>query len=1082
MKRTFAALIAIALLAASARADFAPLATGPSGALNSENGDGGFLVEQFANATLSGEPASTRLETTISLPPAKGARSLRWTTALVPRRTGSHAFALRSTGPATLKIDGKTVVTAKGDGSRATGEAALAANKSYAVVIELRDPKGTATLAAEWSAPSADAMPSQKQVAAPVVAAPRVKIGAPVTLKNDAYSLASSAEGVLTLTELATGAQATFAPDVSVVFQPGDTGKKLDAKGSRYVDDTAVGGTNYIVPAWDKETDFLVAAQPRTTLRPTAATNASGTVRWKFPDQPGYTLAADVALPAGTGEPTLALTLTPKQAGQFSIGYVGAPAIEATACDWIWQPLVWTGKRFPNRSYLTSEYELPIPAVMVGNGGVAIGVAADAREMPFRMPTYGNSRFGVVLRDDTGAMRPQIFAPLLGTADSQMKPGKPYAFTLRLIAKKGDWYAAYKHLAQSLYAFGDQRESGVSSLNTTIDNMLALICDDRYSYWHARYKTWGYQNDGGPDAGRQQSAADALSLALVCDDRAMLTTRAIPTLEYMLSRKGLSTKFSAADFLGGFVRSAPSDLSAAFRLTGGRSTAIRDLLGSKSGPIRKPKPDGSDAIDLAKDQLGSDLSNYALTGDRAFLESAKTAADAYIALRVAKPAANFDDVGSSFWTELSPAYDMLFELFALTNEPKYRDAAAASLREYSGFVYLVPPIPAGTVTVNPGGKFNGQPVPEETVPAWRVAANGLAAECAGTAHSHRGVFMASYASYMARLGAMTNDTLLRDIARSAIVGRYANYPSYAYRGGYTTVFEKANYPLKTFEEIKKFTSAHYNHLVPMAAFLVDYLVSETAARSGGAVDFPADYTNTGAYFRNRVYGARSGTFYDEHDVNLWLPRGLVTSDTIQLNVVSGYGNGKLYLALANQSAKPVTATLTIDPKRVDLSGSHAAKLWLDNKAAPAISVTDGKLRVTVSPKGLTCVAIERAAVQSDVTAAMTDPDVAPLPAGSRQTVTAPFGDVTATALRLGKGLTSVHVFTTAGPDAIRDATLVSTIDGKTARVPLKEYPFEATVPVVDAATEFACTIETTDAGGKAVASPQVSVKLREPAR
>lgn len=1081
-----AVLVTLMLATLAHGQSWTPLTTGAAGALNSENGDAGFVAEYFANADLSGKPTASRLETAIrakaALPPgvaAGGPKSVRWTTAVVPKRTGPHQFALKSSAGATLSVDGKVIVTvpAAGSAQRVAATVPLEAGKSYAVVIALRDPKGDATLAAEWFPPATDAPTVAPKPATPIAAAPRTKIGAATTLRNDAYTLAASPEGVLTLTETATGVSATFAPDVSVVFQPAGTETKLDAKGTRYVDDTPVGGTNYIVPAWNKEVDFLAAAKPRATLRPTSSTSANDAIRWTFPPQAGYAVAATVALPKGTAEPTVTLTLTPKQAGSFSVGYVGAPAVTTDAADWIWQPLVWTGRRFPNRSYLTTEYELPIPAAMVGQGGVAIGVAADPKEMPFRMPTYANSRFGVLLRDENGAMRPQLFAPVLGTPDSAMRSGETYTFTVRLVARKGDWYAAYRHLGQSLYAFGDQRENGVSNLNATIDNFVALINDDRYSYWHARYKTWGYQNDGGPDAGRQQSAADALSLALVCDDRTLLETRALPTLEYMLSRKSLSTKFSEADFMGGFVRSAPSDLVAAYALTGNRSTAIRELVAPLVDIAKKTKA-GGNAIDAQKDALAAALSTYRLTNDPAALAAARSAADAYIALRVAKPAADFGDVGSSFWTELAPAYDALFELYAITDDAKYRDAAAAALREFSGFVYLVPPIPSCTITANKGGTYNGQPVPEETVPAWRVAANGLTAECAGTAHSHRGVFMASYAAYMARLGGLTNDTLLRDIARSAVVGRYANYPSYAYRNGYSTVFEKADYPLRSFEEIKKFTSAHYNHLVPMAAFLVDYLVGETAARSRGAVDFPGELTNTGAYFRNRVYGARPGTFYDDRGVNLWLPRGLVTTDgTIQLNTLSGYGNGRLYLALANQLDESVTTTLTIDPRRVDLKGSHATRVWIDNAPGAPVTTTDGKLRITVSPKGLTCVAIDGARVTMDVNGAMLDESAAPVPAGSRQTATAAFGEVTATALRLGKGLTRVHVFTTAKPDAVRSATLVYTVDGKATRLPLKEFPFEATVAVDDAARAFACSVEVVDAAGAGVTSPTLTLPL-----
>ena len=1050
---------------------FLPLASGPLGDVNAKDGDSGFYAEYFAAPNPAGAPLTGRLEATPGAAPAPGAlagkaHAARWTATLTPRRTGNYTFALRSIGASILKLDGKRLLSRPAASTlinyRTLATAPLETGKPYEVVVELRDPTGKGQIAVEWSPPTATATPEPQRpstteaVAGP---APGTRIGAPATLQNDAYRLDSQEDGTLLLTERASGAAARFAPEFAVVCQPPGRQSKLDAKGGKYQDDGPVGATNYLVPSWDKETDFLAAAHPRTRLRAASATLAGNSLHWTFPAQPACVLTAEVALPPGAGEPSLTFHLQTTAPGQFSVGYVGAPAATEREAQWIWQPLVWQDRRFPNKSYLTKEFECPLPFVMLGREGLALGVGADPAEMPYRMPTNQDSRFGVLLRAADGRLQPMLFAPVLGGPESAMPAGRTYSFALRLFAGRGPWFGAFKHLAQTLYHFSDIRESGLCSLNTTLDNMVDFLLTDRFAYWYPKHKCWGYQNDSGPGAGRQQSAADALGVARVRDNADFFRRRALPTLEYLLSRKSAMIKMEEPGTMGVGCGS-PADLAAVYRLTGGRATPLRERLAKTSETLAPlPSPGSPREITTLKTLMLDGLVQYRLTGDKAFLQAALAAADRYIAVRIAQPAENFKDLGSSFWNELAPPFDILYELYAESGQRKYLAAAAAAMRQFTAFVYMVPLIPPGDFTANPGGTYNGQSVPEEMVPAWRVSANGLTAECAGTAHSHRGVFMASYPALMARLARDTSETFFLDIARNAVVGRYANYPSYAYRNGYSTVYEKADYPLRSFEEIKKFTSAHYNHPLPMAAFLIDYLVSEGYNRSGGRIDFPAEYTNTGAYFRNRVYGARPGHFYDETGVNLWLPKGLVRCDSIQLNYVAGYGNGKLYLALANQSRQPVDAQLEIDPGRVGLKGLHRARVWIDNREAESLIVAYGRAAIRVSSKGLTCLAIENAPVHTELQAAMSDPSTTPLPPGSAQTIHTPFGDVTATALRFGKGLTSVHVWLTAGPPEVKQATLTCTVGGGRGKETCAQYPFEFTVPIPDDAPSFQCTIE-----------------------
>lgn len=1067
------------LLAPVIATAYTPLGTGPLGEINARDGDRAFNAVYFANAVLAGAPAVTRLEAHVGaeteLPAAVGVEgfSARWTGTLTPAVSG--VFPIRVTGPLSLRVDGRLLASGPENGpGAAIAQLPMKQGRPYEIVIESAGLARGTPLAVEWGTPAslpaeaATEEPDEARAGPPAGAT----VGVAVAMENSAYRAESRSDGSLVLTEKRSGAQAVFAPEFAVVHQPAGRETKMDAKGGKYLDEGSVGNTNYVVPSWEKETDYLVAARPRTRLKAGASRAESGRLVWEFPAQPGYALHAEIELPADGTEPVLRFELTPKAPGQFSVGYVGAPARPMREADWIWQPLVWQDRRFPNRSYLTKEFQCPIPFVMAGADGAAVGVGADPAEMPYRMPTIADSRFGVLVRNAAGEAQPMLFAPILGGPESRRKAGEAYSFRLRLVVRQGAWFDAYAHLARSLYQFGDARENVGVSLNTTIENMTDYFLRDEFVYWYPRYKTWGYQNDGGPGTGRQQSAADAISLALVFDRRDVFEQRARPTLEYSLSRKSNTTKFDAADFMGGFVN-YPVDMAAAFRLSGGRTTLLREKL---EPAIHRPISAATPIL-TERDGLELNLAWYRVTKDRTFLERAVAAGDRYVAARVAKPAADFGDVRSSFWTELAPGYDLLYELYRASGERRFLLAAAAAMRAFSGYTYLVPVTPAGNFTANPGGSYNGQPVPEEIVPAWQVSANGLAAECAGTAHSHRGVFMTSYAGYMARIGAEASEPVFTDIARNAVVGRYANYPSYAYRNGYTTVHQKADYPLRSFEEIKKFTSAHYNHPLPMTAFLVDYLVGDFAARSGGRIEFEADFTNTGAYFRNRLYGAHAGRFFGDEGVYLWLPKGLLAVGSPQLNHLAARGNGKLYLAFANQSASPVTAVFSLDARRARMVGVRQAVLWQDGRPAGTVEVRDGRATVTVAPKGLTALIIPEVETITEIQDAALDPGSAPLPEGSSVTVKASFGPVTASALRFGRGLTSVHVWLKAGPGEVKSAKLRATVGGRVVEAVCDRYPFEFTVPVEDSAEDFRFTVEAQTPAG-AASSAEGLVRLK----
>ena len=354
---------------------FVPIGSGAFADVNAKEGDSGFQAEYFAAQDLSGAATVTRLEGTpgtggASLPGKAKGFSARWAATITPKRSGTFSLSLRSIGASALRVDGKAVLQRAADSTdfkeRALGKIDLQASRPYEFVVELRSADAKGRIAVEWSAPESTA------VVAPTVAAPaEILTGpapggtlAPATkLENDVYALESQPDGAFVLTEKATGAHARFAPEFLLVWQPQGREVKEDPAGGKYLDE-ALGWMNYRVPSWNKETDFLVAAHPRLRLRASAIAAQAGKITWSFPAQDGCSLKAEVTLPPGKAEPVIAADLHATAAAQFSLAYAGAPATATNNTDWIWQPLIWQEQRFPNRSYLTKEFQCPIPWAM----------------------------------------------------------------------------------------------------------------------------------------------------------------------------------------------------------------------------------------------------------------------------------------------------------------------------------------------------------------------------------------------------------------------------------------------------------------------------------------------------------------------------------------------------------------------------------------------------------------------------------------------------------------------------------------------------------------------------------------------
>lgn len=940
-----------------------------------------------------------------------------------------------------------------------------------------------------------------------VVALVRAAAPAGSATEPAAYTVKLGANGVLSVSR---GSEAAwdFRPEFSILSTPADPKLAMRPGG--------IGRAPYNVPTWESregaETAALKAVKRGTdqagdgfddrilkgdTRSRTADVFAAAgvetvaAVRWEqaedvvhyaFAENDRFTLSATVTLPKDdAGEPVLAYTFTPKVAAWFSVAYTGAPQVAVGEAAEFWQPFIWQEKRFPPQSILTAGFQCPLPASFVRKGDAVVSVVVDSSEFPFNpLPLLENSRFGVALRNREGAAQPMVFAPILGGTGSKRAAGETFTFKLRLYAGRGDATAAYEDIARRLYHFRDYRRNEIGTLNETLDNMIDYGMS-QYSWFIEDLKGCAYSTDV-PGAVKNVSALNPLELALVTDNEEIFRDRAYPIAEYLLSREKFLFSLDPKQKIQSPSRalkgpSAPvSELAALYGISRGASPVFRRYAEQLLKEDRTLNLD-----DLAPgDSWQNNLHVYRSTGDARFLAKARAGADAYLADRMTRGADDFDEGGLFFWTAFTPAWIPLLELYEATGDRRYLEAARTGARRYTMFTWMAPQIPDETVLVNPGGKApiywylkskGHKPMlaPEERVPAWRLSEIGLTPESSGTMSGHRAIFMANFAPWMLRIAALTGDALLHDVARSAIIGRYRNFPGYHINTARTTIYEQADYPLRPHLELSV-NSFHYNHVWPHASILLDYLVTDAFARSRGEIDFPSRFIEGYAYLQSKFYGDRPGKFHGYDDAVLWMPQGLLQTGSVELNYVAARGAGRLYLAFANQSGEAVKTEVALDRAVLpSVAGSeYRVKVVSGGGATREIKMQDGRFPIEVAAQGQTAVVIDGLAVTPKFQQKLLGADSSQ--AWRKDYAEINYGDARAMVLNFGPTEATAYIYLRADDATFKEVTLDYTVEGERHSLTDAQYPFEFTAPLPAAASRFEFQLTGREVSGASGAS------------
>ena len=849
--------------------------------------------------------------------------------------------------------------------------------------------------------------------------------------------------------------------------------------------------------------DQLVFDDVATAILTTGTTNV---LRWTYYSTTTRCLfTADLVLPSGDADPRINTHMTCKSPGYFSVIFTGMPAEAKSSLAAVPQEVMGSGKYY---NHVVGEHDMKLPSARYAalDGSWSGAIVADPSEMPMftgtapnqtvRLINMESARFGFMMeRSTTDLVKPIAIAPLLGGSESSMVLNERRDFTWRIILREESWLATYRYIATALYGFTDRRDNtGPGSMNRALERVVDFLADrngGNFAMWDPQQKYYDYFCDY-PGTFKSFSPLYGLSTAVVMDDRDFYERRALPQVEYAVSRAGEVGKTSAIIFQPYDVEDTDMASSATRRLGashihpvqlaglhsffGRYSDCFRQIAESKLTEIGKTWT--SDFPNL--------LGKYALTGNTADRDAALAKAAAISPVsRKSTPYQDWVDIHEAA-LETTPPHSSAGDFLRAAVDGIYAEWVTTD-------VVLSPPVPGGTtmVTADPGnvapihdhqyGRNSrwgyALPTPmyakEQLVPPWRLALVGMPSE------GYRAEFwMDDYGQCM-RLAFLDNDSFLKTIARSGMVGRFANYPG-DNREKPSLVIEQPDLPEKS---PGKQTHATFNpgHAWELSGEVLDFLVSSVFHASGGQIQFPGR-SMRGSAFRVRSYGDRPGKFYSDPDpVYLWMPKNLVTFDdndnnpnTIsdrQVDYISGYstasdGKKTLYVALINQSSSTVSnVDMTINPDLVKLQPIHDAKRRAGNGNETSTQILNHHHQLTISAKGITVLRIpltDTNPLTFQMHGKMRPGGTWTSPAATSksmlsQTILNVSGTqkVNAMLMSMGKGLTTAYIYSTVPASDTVEAVLRYRQDsdpqGAWSELHDGIFPYEFTVPFNDSA-------------------------------
>eukprot|EP01050_Picozoa_sp_SAG11_P001599 SAG11_NODE_71_length_18338_cov_14.752974_3_plen_2964_part_00 len=655
---------------------------------------------------------------------------------------------------------------------------------------------------------------------------------------------------------------------------------------------------------------------------------------------------------------------------------------------------------------------------------------------------------------------PLIFAPVFGGFQSRVSAGHQQNFTLQLLVCEGSPSDAYRRLASEVYGFRDERDnSGPGSLNTAIERMADYLADAdglNLLQWDAVQKYSFYWMDNAC-AFKPLDFMSGLSIALLTDDLKMYTLFAREMAKFSLSHSdkekylwpyestvGLSNSKDSAGHFGmaqnhgsGFANAA--EIMQIYWLTGSRSSALPVLAGLMAFNETLPCPNADSNYDT--------LLYYQLTtgSSKEHWWSCTLEAASHLMMRDAKTPKDPSEYKCT-------NTDFFVSLFALTHQTKYKEAALLCEANCEVKYQVFPRATAADgemITVDAGNRSlsywwthgrwgswgwplekQGMWARKQTVPTWRASHNGLVTSGGGGGGGWLGTLSLDSPVRMLRAATLSNDSYARALARASIVGRFGHFPGdFQSKPKHTLLWEA---PDLADHILPKETQTTWNtgHFWPVAANVLDFLMTDAADRSNNSILFPSTYINSIPFGRLYSPALGNGSFYDEPSMP-WVPAGLFkTVSNAQFNWMAAYSEDAVFIAMISQSFSEESVTCVLNDELIGgLESASISRVWRNNVETAAQKIplkpSGGSKSFTISGvpgKGMVALKLPGAVAKTRLHRKVLAPGLAPLSSRSRVVGTdgnGAFGIVSGIALRWGRNMTELYAFSQANSTMFR---------------------------------------------------------------
>ncbi len=556
--------------------------------------------------------------------------------------------------------------------------------------------------------------------------------------------------------------------------------------------------------------------------------------------------------------------------------------------------------------------------------------------------THQNWNIGLSHKNRRSQLSPTLYYPVLGEPKSALKAGQVVTYSFRYSLIDGDWFRAINHAAYDIYQLKETlalRQSK-QSLTDRIQKMHHYLTDPKTSLWNIEeYQGLqiGAQSYLGGVVGSNKDAMKnsdygAMWMLAKATNDSLLTKNVLP---YALNFKVMQQIFDEGFFkgalagqyylakskrfteewgevvepiavtyytmldIGNILLFEPNNHPLKERLRAGAEWLLNNQKPNGSWVVaydRKTEQEAFKDIQDVRPTFYGLLVAYRMLKEPKYLVAAQKGADWFVKNAV-KTGSFLGVCGDARYAPdfaTAQAAQALLDLYDITNDAKYKNAAITAAKVYTASIYTHPIPNRSLKTINGTQRED-----------WEISQAGLSFEHGGifgSSNTHGPIQLASHAGLFIRMYQLTKEPIFADMARSAAWGRDA------------FVDAKTSVASYYWNAMSRGAGPYPHHAWWQIGWLTDYLMSEAELRSGGQVKFPRGFV-TPKVGPHQSYGFAPGVINGQ---KAWLKidEDLVQIDnpTVDYLLAESEKKDTLFVILLNNRLQTTNFQITINRK------------------------------------------------------------------------------------------------------------------------------------------------------------------------